>query len=84
MSTSLDEDLTILENLDFDATCDSDTGCSKTAEWSLTRTCCDMLLLFCGQHKTVIADYFNQHVLVNCTGCGTKKIPTDTVTWIKI
>lgn len=53
MSTSLDEDLIILQKLDFDfdVTCDwVGFECESTAVWKIVLSCCGRFVFYCEEH----------------------------------
>lgn len=84
--TTLDEDLVILENLDFDLTCESHLGCSKTATWSLLRACCDNVVVFCDVHHNDCINWLKTwgSCTFTCHACNTTTLKYDDFTWVKL
>ena len=67
--TSLDEDITVVEDLDFDLTCNALATCENEAEWLLIKTCCDQDFLVCEFHKTILS-LLASLMGLRCHACG--------------
>jgi LSD1 subclass zinc finger protein len=86
MNTSLDEDLTVINDLDFDPTCTADgQNCSNTATWHMHKNCCGEEFLFCTKCRTFLITYMNTNQKVRCKMCNTWFDGFDgTIVWTKL
>lgn len=79
MSTSLDKDLTILEALDFDITCDLD--CDTKATWTMTARCCKSEWKLCDEHRTGELKKLKESPSRQCRPCGYRWVPATTINY---
>jgi hypothetical protein len=87
MSTSLDEELIVLEGLDFDITCNSRiAGCDKKAVWLATARCCSTDWYACAQHRLELLAFLREKKYVKCRPCGYSYEPAKTINidWTKL
>lgn len=87
MSTSLDEDLIVLNHMEFDLQCDWGAGsCHHPAEWIARVSCCGRALLWCNTHKEFMLEMQKTHILYDNDpprGCGTVDVKIISIERIK-
>ncbi|QXN73931.1 hypothetical protein SEA_BLAB_4 [Microbacterium phage Blab] len=72
MSTVLDTEPVVLEELDFTPTCDW-AGCSKDATWQVFLTC-GCAGVICDEHQQKQAQYSETPQGGTCNHCGTPSV----------
>lgn len=84
MSTALDEDLVILENLDFKLTCTMNDQCDIEPTWQFIHAkCCGFIDFACDKHKAE-ADAWLEHVKsrsLRCRVCGANRLDATDFKW---
>jgi hypothetical protein len=77
MSTATDEDLTVIESLDFDFDIHCEWmghDCEVPAEWRIVLSCCGRTTFFCDEHFKIQIKRFGKYKIIEDQdppiGCG--------------
>ena len=83
MSTSLDEDIVIHENLDFEPECGAD-WCSNTATWVARLKCCGFELFACDPCKVRETMLIETSRFRRCISCRHGPLEPGAIEWEKL